>query len=306
MFNEKEYLKKKNPTFIIINNHNKILTTYDDSVNYLKNHKELNRDMGHYLYAYHEIADLIPQTTENIGSGHFFPFLESGYELENSYELCLEGFYSYSFAALRSVLELCIIGIFFAVDNKEHENVRPWISSKKQTPRFKDALQGLNKIPCFKEFNQRFVYIKKTIDLYHHLSGYIHTRGFQYSSTASTKANFNQFNEKALIKYSKLMFSVVSSIIEIMLIKYPIGIKPLPLFDKFGINPPAGGFLEFQQIIYLKYVLTDEKLGFIEHVADNDQEVKDIINELESLPDLSSEELHKQAKEFDKFLKKDH
>lgn len=304
MFNEKEHMKKMDPIFIIINDHEKILTTYNDSVNYLKNHKELNRDIGHYLYAYHEIADLIPQTTENIGSGHFFPFSESGYELENSYELCLEGFYSYSFAALRSVLELGIIGIFFAVDDKEHENVRPWISSKEQTPRFKNALQRLNKIPCFKEFNQRFDYIKKTMDLYHHLSGYIHTRGFQYSSTASTQANFNQFNEKALIEYSKLMFSVVSSIIEVMLIKYPIGIKPLPLFDKFGINPPLGGFLQFQQIIYIKYVLTNEKLAFIEHIANNNQEVKDIIEEIKSLPDLSSKELQKQTEEFDKFLKK--
>jgi hypothetical protein len=62
MFYEKKYIKKKDPTFLIINSHDKISTTYDDSLNYLKNHQELNRDIGHYLYAYHEIADLIPQT----------------------------------------------------------------------------------------------------------------------------------------------------------------------------------------------------------------------------------------------------
>lgn len=37
-------------------------------------HIELNRDMGHHLYVYNEIADLLPQTEEKEGPGQFFLF----------------------------------------------------------------------------------------------------------------------------------------------------------------------------------------------------------------------------------------
>lgn len=303
MFDKNAYFKKslknRSHDLIIINSHEKILDTYSDSVEYLKNNDTLNREIILYLRAYYEIQDLIPQTIENIGSGHFFPFSESNFELENSYQLCMEGFYSYAFAALRSVLELGLLGIYFDYDDKAYENVKPWISTKNQTPPFKNILKRLEEIECFNEFDQRFDYIKKTKELYYHLSGYIHTRGFRYSSTSKTYANFNRFNEKALIEYSKFMFSVVSNVIAIMLIKYPIGVKCLPLYEKFGLYPPFGGFLD-HQVIYIKYVVPDEMLEFIEKIAEKNTEVQRIVDEIEALPDLTEEELEKQCVEFDK------
>jgi hypothetical protein len=176
---------------------------------------------------------LIPQTEDNFASGHYFPYSESYFELENSYQLCLEGFYSYAFSALRSVLELGIIGIYFAVEDKEHEEVRPWITSKKRTPSFKNALKKLNKIPCFKGYNKRFNYKKNIYELYDYLGGYIHTRGFKFSSTSQSKTNFNRFNEKAMNEYLNKMFSVIKHLIVLMLIKYPIGMKSLPLFKPY-------------------------------------------------------------------------
>jgi hypothetical protein len=283
-----------------LNNHEKMLITFNDSLKYLKNNGDLYKDIAVYFRAYYEIGDLIPQTSDNFASGHYFPYSESYFELENSYQLCLEGFYSYAFAALRSVLELGILQIFFSVEDNEHNEVRPWITSKERTPNFKHALKRLKEIPYFKEFDNQFNYIKNVLELYDHLSGFIHTRGFQYSSSSKNRSNFNRFNENALNEYFNHVFLVISSLITIILIKYPIGMKALPLSEKFGLNPPAGGFLEYYQIRNTKAILNEEELKFLEYISDNTPEVKEIVEEIESLPDLSEEELQKQFEYFDK------
>jgi hypothetical protein len=266
-----------------LNNHERILEVHDDSLNYLKNNKEIYIKLADYFCAYYEIGDLIPQTLNNFASGHYFPYSESYFELENSYQLYLEGFYTYSFAALRSVLELGILGISFTVADKEHKEVRPWITSEKRTPNFKSSLKKLNSIPFFKEFDERFNYVENVYDVYDHLSGFIHTRGYLYSSTSKNKGNINRFNEEAILEYLRNMFSIISNLIALMLIKYPIGLKSLPLFEKFGFNSLAGGFLEDYQVKLIKSVLNKNELEFIENISDNDCDVQSIVEQIESM-----------------------
>jgi len=300
---QEDELDKKFKTFKPnINSHKKILNAYNESLEYLSNNPELYIKLTKYIRAYYLIDDLIPQTEDNFISGHSFPYSESYFELENSYQLCLEGFYNYAFSALRSVLELGLIRIYFAVEDKEHEEVRPWITSKKRTPSFRSALKRLNKIPCFKEYNKHFNYVKNVHGIYDHLCGFIHTRGFKYSSTSSNKSNFNRFNEGAMIEYLNNMFLVVEYLIVLMLIKYPIGMKSLPLSEKFGLNPPAGGFLDYQNI-FIKAVLNDKELAFLEYISDTNPDVKKIVEEIESLPDITDEELQKQSEYFDELNK---
>src|SRR6266540_640208 len=102
---------------IIINTHERISAALADSLRYLEKVPDLQQKIADHVWAYHEIRDLVPQTLDNFMSGHYFPFSESYYELENSFQLCMEGFYRYAFDALRSVLELGILGVHFAVDD---------------------------------------------------------------------------------------------------------------------------------------------------------------------------------------------
>ncbi|MCK9150478.1 hypothetical protein [Methanobacterium alcaliphilum] len=303
MVKEKDLDKKFNTFKPNINSHDQILITFKDSLKYLENNSALYIKLSNYFKAYYFIDDLIPQTSDNFISGHTFPYSESYFELENSYQLCLEGFYTYSFAALRSVLELGILGIYFAVNDKEYNEVRPWLTSEKRTPAFKKALKRLNEIPHFKEYDEKFDYVKNIYEIYDHLSGFIHTRGYKYSSRSKNRSNMNSFNEEALIEYFKYMFLVVSHIVVLMLIKYPIGMKELPLFDKFGFNSLAGGFLEPYQIEAAKLVLTKKQIKFLEEIIDNDPNVKLIIEEIESMPDISEGELQKQREFFEEWTK---
>ena len=86
---------------LIINDHSKITEVYEKSINYLNNNDSLYEKIAKHLWAYHEIGTLIHQTVENVLSGHYFPYSEAYIHLEKSYQLCLEGFYTYAYFALR-------------------------------------------------------------------------------------------------------------------------------------------------------------------------------------------------------------
>ena len=147
MFEEKPFL---------INHHSKIEAAYTESLKYLSDEPEVLKQIADHFNAYRQVGNVIPQTVENFGSGHFFPHAEFYYEFEASYEFALPGFYRYSFIALRLVLELGLLGVYFSVNGKEHLEVRPWITSKERTPQRKDIFKRLSKLTNFQVFDQKF------------------------------------------------------------------------------------------------------------------------------------------------------
>jgi len=285
------------------NNHSKIEETYSASLAYLESHPDLYRAIATHIMAYREIGDLIPQTPENFWSGHFFPYSEALYELENSYELALQGFYNYAFIALRSVLELGLLGVYFAVHDTEYIDVRPWIISKKRTPRRQDIFTRLRKMETFRAFDSRFGLEKRILKIFDVLDGFVHTRGYRYSSSALTLANFNQFSEKSLRLYCNTMFGVVANLMIIILLKYPVGMQGLPLDEKFGLNGPIGGFLREGQVRLITSLIDPEEREFLQKLSDEDPTVQSIVEYFTNLPDITDEELQRQIMEFDNFLK---
>src|SRR5262245_17434229 len=127
----------------LINDQREIEKTRSESLKHLEDNPEMLKTIANHFWAYHQIGTLIPQTLENFGSGHYFPHSESYYELEASYQFALQGYYRYSLIALRLVLELGLLGVYFSVDDNEHLDVRPWITSKRPTPRRKEIFKKL-------------------------------------------------------------------------------------------------------------------------------------------------------------------
>jgi len=284
----------------VINDRSKVDETRATTTAFLDQHPELHSSLAKTIWAYHEIGDLVPQTIANVMSGHYFPYSESYYELENSYQLSLEGFYTYAFAALRSVLELGILGVYFSVEDKEYEKVKPWLKSQQPTPRFREVLKKLSQLDYFRQFDERFNFVARVSLRYSHLSDFVHTRGYRFSSSGQTLSNFNRFSENTFIEYSELVRNVVSDVIVTMLLKYPVGIQSLPLTEKFGLNGPAGGFLEGHQVTMITSLIDPTEQAFLKAVSDADENVRAIVAHFESLPDLSDEDWQTQSEEFDK------
>jgi hypothetical protein len=288
---------------LIINDHKKIEEAYQASEDYLKNHESLVDEIAAYLWAYNEAGTLVPQTVENFWSGHFFPFAESYYELENSFELCRQGFYRHSLFALRCALELSVIGLYFDKEDQAHIRIQEWLHSKDPTPFFRNALRDLFSSGYFKQFDEILPIRENLEEFYSVLSNYVHVRGYRYSTTGQSWSNFNRFNERALIRYAQLMKKTVRSNIIMMLLKYPIGMQQLPIWDKFGFNSPIGGILDESSQEAVLNVLDDSTRALLQDISNSDPDTKAIVESILAMPDLTDGELEKQRAELDESMK---
>ena len=288
---------------LIINDHQKIEEVYQASEDYLKSHEGLLDEIAAHMWAYNKAGTLVPQTLENLGSGHFFPFAESYYELENSLELCRQGFYRHSLFALRCVVELAVIGLYFDREDQAHMHIQEWLCSKDPTPFFRKALGDLFCSGHFKQFNE-IVPIRDSLEgLYSLLSNYVHVRGYRYSTTGQSRSNFNQFNERALTSYVELMKRTVRNSIVMMLLKYPVGMQRLPIWDKFGFDSPIGGILDESSQKAVLNVLDENTRVLLQDISENDPDTTAIVESILAMPDLTVDELEKQRAEWDEAMK---
>lgn len=286
--------------FRLHNNQQRIQEVYSKTEEYLEGHPEIKGEIANYWWAYYEALDIVPQTFDNFWSGHYFPFSESHYELENSIQLCMEGFYRHSLFALRCVLELGVIGLYFDKEDQAHIEVQEWLRSEDPTPRLKRILKQLFTLDYFNRFDKEFGIQKAIMKLYYQLSDYVHVRGLLYSSTGQSRSNFNQFSEKSFLRNVELCKQVVRYFIEMMLLKYPLGMQGLPLWEKFGLNPPAGGMIEEHTRSIILVVLDEDVKKLLQEISDNDSHVQQVVEHINSLPDMTEEEHKKQSEEWEK------
>lgn len=288
----------------LVNDHSKVETTYAESLRYLLDKPELLKQIATHLGAYNQIGSVIPQTIENFGSGHYFPHTESYYEIEASYEFALQGFYRYSLIALRLVLELGLLGVYFSVDDNDLIEIRPWITSKEQTPRRKEIFKKLLKLPNFQIFDKKFQLQNRVLDTFDKLDGYTHTRGYKFSSSKLLNhANFNRFESQSLQRYCDLMFSVTKDLIVVLLLKHPLGMQRLPLDEKFGMDGPVGGFLQDHEVEFITSIIQPNERDLLQELSDNDVNVQKTVEFINNLPDLTDEQWKKQSQEWDEFMK---
>lgn len=287
---------------LVVNNHKRIEDTYENSEEYLAGHEDINNKISINLNAYNSIICLVPETAEKFQSGHIFPYSESHYELESSFELCKQGFYKHSLFALRCVLELGIIGVYFDKDDRAHIKIQGWLRSEDPTPRFRKILTELFNYRNFSEFNAKFNIKEKIENMYSLISNHIHTRGYHFSSRKQCGSNANYFNESAFLNYINLMEKITKYIVILMLLKYPIGMQELPIFDKFGSNFPAGGFLdEFSYIPVMNILDTKTKEALLD-ISNRDPDAIGMRDAILAMPDLTEEQLKQMMDEDERLF----
>lgn len=276
--------------------------TYEASEAFLKSQPGLKTKLEDSLWAFNSLGQLIPETIEKFASGHYFPHSESFLNLQSSVELCMHGFYSQALVSLRSVLELSAMGIYYDINDKSHVTIKPWIESNIRTPSFKMMISALLQLDYYERFDNIFGLRRELESLYDELGGFVHVRGYRSSSTGLTGTNGVIFKPKPFEKFAKRLLQVVRLVSIMMLLKYPIGIVPLPITEKFGFNGPAAGFLEPIYTDQILAMLTKDEVGFMQGIAKSDTRVQETVRYFENLPDVSEEELRKQANEWDRFM----
>ena len=279
---------------ILINDHKKIIEVYEETMSYLQDNPNLSEELGSHVFAFYELNGVIPQTIDRLWSGHFFPFSEAYTELENSIELSKQGFYRHALFCLRNTLELVVIGLFFDREDQAHKEIRPWFTSNESTPYFKKTLKKLLQLPTFIAFSNERPIRDEVERLYDELSDFVHIKGYSYSSRGQSNANFNRFSEQAFLGNIRLLKKIVRCCIKLVLLKYPIGVQKLPLWEKFGLNTP-GGFLEVPDNVLR--VIPSSDLCLLQKISNNDLDVQEISEEIHNMPDLTQEEIDRQNQE---------
>lgn len=261
---------------------------------------EFKDKLDDLFWMYYSIGDLIPHTIESFWSGHFFPWTESWEELQISYNLCLFGFYKQAMVALRSALELGLLSIYWNLNDDGHKIIREWLKSEKNTPYNDEIWKKLEKHKNFKLFQQK-IDVKNRILNLGILHNYVHSKGRKYSNSIGLpKSNFQTFEMKGFIDWFGAFDEVVKVLSILHLIKYPLGIIKFDYYKKFGIDTPMFGGLQAFEIERIKRLISEEEFEQIEVIAQNDQTVKEIVEHISQLPDMTEDEREQQIIDFDK------
>ncbi len=273
---------------------------------YLQDNEGIVNKINEILWVYRAMIDLIPQTLEKATSGHVFPISECGYELESSIQLCKLGFYKHAIIALRNVLELGLLSVYWDIDGNSHINIPKWLSSNEQTPFHSKVIEELKKnkqIVAFDEEHNIFTPIR---DLYHELCDFSHTKGISFSSTELSRGNFNRFNGESIRRWLDFMERVVKIVITIHILQYPVGLQDINLFGKFGLNPPIGGLLRSNDVERVRKFLDKGILETLQTISDADLDASRIAQQINDLPDITQDQIRVQEEHFEKLLIKCH
>ena len=275
---------------------------------FLRNNNELEKALFNLLWAYHSIGNSIPQTTENYWSGHYFPYSESNKELQISFLLCKQGLYKQAMTSLRCVLEVGILSVYYNISDKGHELVQGWYQSEpgkeNDTPFFNSILKVLKEHENFVKFNS-YCDLEKRIKKLGLLHNYVHTKGIEFSNDfALRKSNTLTFQEKGLMKWIMTANEVVSIVIILHLLKYPIAILEYDYSKKFGIDIPEFGGLDSFGIKRIKEVLGEETADVLLNISLEDKKVVALMKEIENMPAISEAEKQEQIDTINRIMKK--
>lgn len=255
-----------------------------------------------FSWAYYSIGSVIPQTTENWWSGHFFPWSESWDELQISFNLALFGLYKQAMISLRSTLELGLLSVYWNINDDGHLVIQEWLGSHENTPLLAEIWKRLEKHPNFIRLQQHYD-IKARLLGTNYLHDFVHSKGVAYSNYFGLKkANFQTFEAKAFMRWLDSFADVISILCILHLAKYPIGVIKFDYDSKFGIDKPTFGGLEEFEIERIERVIGPQATEILEDIAQNDSQTEEIMKWLNNMPDITEAQIEEQIIEHDKLM----
>jgi len=279
-----------------------LLEILNESNKYLEKNEIITNKINSANWVLFYLNNLIPQTVENLWSGHIFPIAEAKYELECSIDFCKLGFYKHAISSLRNVLELGLLSVYWDVEDNSHIQIKKWFKSTEQTPFKRIVFTKLKVLSNVKKFDDYLKIFERTANVYEKLSNFGHTKGFLYSSRKLNKhySNVNNFNEKSFLKWFIYMVNVVEIIIIFHILKYPVGLQNTPIEKKFGINGPMGGLLQPFERDAIKKFLSKNVLKELQKISNNDPDAIAIAKWVNDRPNIRKAELSAQIEKDDK------
>ena len=121
-----------------------------------------------------------------------------------------------------------------------------------------------------------------------------------YSYNDLSDGDVNRFKEASFLKWLDFFLRVVKIVVIIHVLKYPIAFQYTPLDQKFGLNTPAGGFLDPHQSEAIKEFLDEDVAKTLQAISDSDDTTIARAKWVDARSDITAEEMQKQVNEFNK------
>jgi hypothetical protein len=230
-------------------------------------------------------------TLKRIG---FYPNTEADYELEFTIKELLSGNYKSSVDHMRRALELTILAIYFSLDDTDFSKAREWMESAEDTPSFSGKMiKSLIKQDRFKEIDSLHNWSEDIKNHYWKLCDYVHVRGMKkgyrnlnLGSISATCGNrILPINEKTIDVFLKLYIETIQHILVSLYLYNPILLKGVPIDEKFGTNPPIGGYFNETQAELMRKLIPDKYATFLNGLISTDEEIISTSDYFSKLPD---------------------
>jgi len=277
---------------------NKSIEVNKKTIDFLESNPKTKEKIQLLGLIYHSIEHIIPQTTENFWSGHFFPYQESWDELQVSFNLVCFGFYKQAMSSLRSALELGLLSIYHNINDEGHLSVKEWLNSsdykEADTPNMINIWKILIRNPNIKEF-QSHIDLKERLLSLRYLHNYVHTKGHKFSNELGLiTSNFQTFEEKAFRDWLIAFEEIIIIVTTLHLLKYPTALIKFDYTTKFGIDIPMFPHLQENEIERIERLLPDNYMTELNKIASEDPKTKEFLDWIKSFPDMSEEDIEEQ------------
>jgi hypothetical protein len=276
-------------------------STVEKSKIWLESHGSIRNDIDKAFGGLNQLSFAIPIFG---GSGDEFKtiqpwhhiFFEADQDLDSAILLMMMGFYKDSFRSLRSFLELNIFALYNFV-NEDKVYFQKWLNGKDHTPGVSEMLQKLSeKSLDIKILDEKLDWNKEVKSLYKDLSGFMHTQGALHTHTSLRNSNTTSFSETGIRTGTELLLRVIRLTAMGFAVNFPMSFHALPLFEKFAFSPPAGGFLDNDQVESVKSIFSNEVSKKVSAICLANEDANSLADGVRSMHDQTEEEILESLK----------
>lgn len=246
--------------------------------------------------AFREVTRIYPVHKANWHSGERLPLhqaAELGGELTF---LALRGHYKAAYQKLREALEMVALQVFFYCV-QDCSLARSWGRGESRTPSFRKMVARIVADERCVPIVEAFCLDRSLISVYDRLGAYVHTRGLPTTTMGLTGSNTILFDEPSFQRYCEYFEEVTHVSVLLLAAFFPAAVIPLDAFRKLGHFDP-GWLPRNDHVVSIRSVLSPKEISALETNAGRNPWFAEVVRTLDSLPDLSSEEIEQTYQEF--------
>lgn len=197
------------------------------------------------------------------------------------------------------------MSVYYNLNDDGHNVIKAWLraeaSWEANTPTSKRIWKILLSNENIKHFDEKHG-LQQLFEELGFLSNFVHAKGHQYSNfVGKRKSNYQTFEADVFIKWLKTYEKVVSLVITLHMLKYPISTIRYDWDRKVGFDNPFP-VCDSYIVDNFEGVIGVEFFQDIAQIAKKDNVTQDLIAHVLGMPDLTKNERKEKVIEFDKLM----